>query len=456
MSATTEIKNFADDPIFQVLGNTKMEPVKEEPITKELATKYSKFMANYNGSQGIPPEFRALSEKPGGNYGSIIFKKCVFTNFLIPEDVAVLIYNRPDSGPVGHIHKAFAKDSDRLFYDDIANKFSLECGHKMPYFKEDWTVGYAHNRTLSIEHSNLRMFTSVTMRNRSIHSRIDPVFKEHSAGANKSFVKPTGEAFGIEIEMSFKMEKDDPVNLIGLGNKLKFSRWVADNYPDWICERDGSLEPSDKGNAGPCGLELVSPPLAYIDHLQHLPIILEKARSLGGKGFIKGNEYYGIHITTNVYGKPMQKCADRLIYFVNHPNLRNFWTLCARRNGPALSQYCPFQDGLVLGESLKNQYAYENHYRSIHPRNSNGNAVEWRIFRSTLATQGMCAILELVKLTQDFCFDSINDLDNPGSFLAHLKSKMSSTLREWLDNFNGLEILECLSKAKNNNTSFEA
>jgi hypothetical protein len=87
MSATTEIKNFADDPIFQVLGNTKMEPVKEEPITKELATKYSKFMANYNGSQGIPPEFRALSEKPGGNYGSIIFKKCVvyFFAFLFSK-----------------------------------------------------------------------------------------------------------------------------------------------------------------------------------------------------------------------------------------------------------------------------------------------------------------------------------------------------------------------------------
>lgn len=450
-------KNFADDPIFQVLGNMNVEAVKEEPsITKQTAIEYSKFMANFDGSQPIPSQFRGLSIKPAGNHGTVIFKKCIFTDYLIPEEVSVMVYNRPDSSPVGFIHKCFAKNGDRLFYDELAEKFSIDTMHKTPYFKEDWTVGYAHGRSISIAQSNGKMFSSVTMRNRSINSVIDPGFREHSSGANKSFAKPTGEAFGIEIEMSFKME-EDPTNLSGLANKFQFSRWVLENYPDWICERDGSLEPADKGNAGPCGLELVSPPLSYIDHLQHLPIILEKARSLGGKGFINGNEYYGIHITTNVYGKPTSKCADRLIYFVNNPKFRHFWINSARRNGPALSQYCPFQDGLVLGEALKNQYSYENHYRAMYPRGSSGNAVEWRIFRSTLATKGMCAILELVKLTQDYCFNASSDLDNPAEFLAFLKKKMSTTLQKWLDNFNGLQILETLSKVKNtDNSSFEA
>jgi hypothetical protein len=454
---------LSDDPIFSILGQKK--PVKvidpsiyTESFIKAVATKVVK------GKPLNEDELTYLSIDPSKCKNEWVeFVRDRFQGHNIPKNAAQEIYSTGidnGNGRNGLAYTLKSKINDHIknssvFFDELVGKYLYDFS-VVPYIDKNWNLKHTSSNTANHYHNNGKLHNSLIARNQSVFTENPSHFKEHSPGNNKSFVKPTGEAFGIEIEMSFKPNTGD--QYIGAANKLNFANWVHDNYPNWICERDGSLEEGNKGNAGLCGLELVSPPLTFDEAITNLPIILDKARSLGAKAFIPNNEFFGIHVTTNLYGKTATKTGDKIVYLVNNKIFREFWYACAKRNGLAINKFAPFMNDLSLGSALKSQSGGE-HYRSVNPRGS--GALEIRIFRSTVAFPGIHAILELVKITQDYCMNVTNNssLDSPREFMDYIKGNMSKNLESWLTGNGALQILEILSNlnvSNINNSTFEA
>jgi hypothetical protein len=465
----------------------KTAPKKAEtPFNKEYVADYVQRVKNHlDKDPSIPMEFtekdtkffRALSNKmipyqiaPVNGIAVFTWQDFRFVQNLngggyIPFGLEAPIYSNPLANPGYSVFpweiSNLIKDN-KIFWDDLAKKYSADMNQKIVYFDENWSIKNVHHKTGRSLYEQGHCFSSTVARNKIVYSKINPYFAEHSSGANKAFDIPKGEAFGIEIEMFFAPNnaKNTEEVMTAVGKKLQFSHWMNKNYPGWICERDGSLEDPGKGNAGLCGLELVSPPMTYLDLLNQLPEILKAARSYGAKGYIQDNEYFGIHVTSNMYYPNYGEIADRIIYLVNNEDLRPFWRASAHRNGDAVNTYCPFQDNLKLGSALKYQIQAENHYRSIYPRQGlGGKAIEWRIFRSTVATDGVCAILELVKLTQDFCAETSLKLSSDvlaDKFATFIKAKATPNFMSWAANFNGSTVLEIISKStkKNNLNKF--
>lgn len=288
----------------------------------------------------------------------------------------------------------------------------------------------------SVNNGKVQLFASRVSRGKDLWSSFNTFFKEHAAAHRKRFIVPKGECFGVEIEMLF-------ATVFG---KLRFSSFVGNSYPQWSCERDGSLE--DRGDAGDCGLELVSPPLPTEQLMKELEIITEAAIKHGGMGHQAGI-WYGMHINVNIYDRNKLDTAAKFICLINHPKLRLFWQNVSRRKGASVEEFCQFQnvkqDTCLMTES-------RDHYRAAFYRDG-ANCVEVRIFRSNLKHLTLKVSVEILKVALDFCIknDNINDLN---AFKAYITQNASSDLINYLDKIGSMKALENVC-AKTTNSKAE-
>ena len=265
-------------------------------------------------------------------------------------------------------------------------------------------------------------------------------FKEHSGssfGGVKKFTKPTGSSFGVEIELAFKGDSLD-----GIANKLIFSQWIAENYPEWITERDGSLEDwchaNDSSLQNSC-LELVSPPLTFTSLSKDIPIILAKVKELNG--FIP-SEWFGIHITSNIYGRHIKKSAVKFIKTVHASELNRFWKLISMRAGSdSLKKFAWLHRYSNISDEDLIEFCLSDHYRAVFPRNSSGGALETRIFKSTVEPHILLSILELTMLLTQF------SLSTEEHWLKYLSANSSRLLLDFID-FCGLSSMMYLDNER--------
>lgn len=289
--------------------------------------------------------------------------------------------------------------------------------------KEDFSIVTCASSHVSYLADNGEMFLSQVARRKKVYSTFKTNFYGYGR-APKDWPVPEGDTLGIEIEMLFE----------SLPKKLEFSSWVGNNFPGWVCEYDGSLE--DYGNAGDCGLELISPPLVYEDMQNQASQICRKAVELGGKGFQAGI-FYGMHVTIQVpragrSGPSRQTMASRYIAFMNLPVLRPFWQLVARRKGESFSTYSPFKDVSIETCLTSERGERDNHphRRAVFVRNP--TLLETRIFRSNLSEIQVRANIEICKIVMDYCKSSDFSMENIKHFWDYLHANMSKDLRACL------------------------
>lgn len=350
--------------------------------------------------------------------------ECILSNIFHPKEELLTLFGSwndfRSNAPIGFFHRDILTNPafTNLVYLDEVNKCYLMTSHDRP---QEIILKPEDNKFAITASSSLRnVFSSPVARKVTVYHLFNSYFRNHEGAARKNYVKPKGEAFGIEIEMKFPT----------VFSKLRFSHYVGNNFPDWITERDGSLE--DKGKAGLGGLELVSPPLSYNKLLTQLEPILKEARAQSGIGHEAG-VFYGIHLNVNIYGENTDRTARRLVCIINDPQLRIFWeTLSRRRGSAAMQEYCQFKD--VLPETcLKTESV--DHYRAAYCRlDGNGyfnNCVEVRIFRSNLKYASVKITVEIMKLTLDFCMGK-NDIKDYAAYRDYIYSNASSELKEFI------------------------
>lgn len=320
-----------------------------------------------------------------------------------------------------------------LFRDEVTNN-TLSRNYNNPI--NVWHNGKIVTSVLSANMRNIKIskYFSLPTTDTVIY------FKEHSGssfGGVKKFTRPTGSSFGIEIELAFKGD-----NLDGVANKLIFSQWVAENYPDWITERDGSLEDWCHANntslQNSC-LELVSPPLTFTSLSRDIPIILDKIKELNG--FIP-SEWFGIHITSNIYGRHIKKSAVKFIKTVHAQESARFWKLISMRGGSdSLKKFAYLHRYSSIPDEDLIDYCLSDHYRAVFPRNSSGSALETRIFKSTVEPHILLSIIELIMLLTQF------SLSTEDHWLKYLSANSSRLLLDFID-FCGLSSMMYLDNER--------
>lgn len=324
----------------------------------------------------------------------------------------------------------FYESPEQSFIDYRGNRHLFSLDQPIEVYSIDGKVRIA--ASYEINNSNeIRAVTARVARHTNFYVDFEHGFRDHSAGHNKAFEKPKGEAVGIEIEVAFKSDKS-PCWL----NKLAFSAWMLRNYPNWICERDGSLEGAH--NKTLSGLEIISPPLPIAKLKADLSIILEKCTEFGGVGYKAMTDEipYGIHITQNLYGEFSLNDGDRYTYFFNSPAMRAFFANASRRSGHKdFGKYSGFTTVKAVKNAMYSQR--ENHYRAVYPRGNEFSALETRIFRSNLNHSAVCAIIDLCIWTMNYCKDPKNNLDNPQDYVKFLKERAPKTLIKYINSWRG-------------------
>lgn len=269
--------------------------------------------------------------------------------------------------------EATAKRADSIFFDEIDGVHRSTEDRVIPikaWYRYDYITTHSKR-----DFRNIRISRNVS------HYTLDPVhFKQHSGvgmGLNtvKKFKKPRGEAFGIELEMVF----DCGDSIAGVKNKLLFSKFIAENFPEWITERDGSLEDNcqlvGRNELVDCNLELVSPPLSVRDLESCLEVIIPTALKLGACCI---GDWYGLHITANLATKNIST-PERFIRIVNEN--KKIWEEASGRKGSIhLNKYAKFFKLKDYGD-VAGVFHSGGHYFSTYPRNASGSAIEVRIFQ---------------------------------------------------------------------------
>lgn len=333
-----------------------------------------------------------------------------------------------------------------IFLDDHVNKLVIT---KFDPPKQLW-IREDDNELKNIANSVIsninegKLFSTTVKRHTVLFSMFDTYFKEHSAGSSKSFIVPNGEAFGLEIELKFD-------NVL---NKLRFSMWLNKYYPNYICERDGSLE--DAGDAGDCGLELVTPPLSYDTLMGDMKEITTTAIKMGGSGYGAG-EFYGIHANTNFYGPDRGNDMRRFICVINNVGLRNFWYSVARRSGASFEKYCPFKS-VQFNSAIESESGNGDpkaHYRATFCRPKT-YCVETRIFRSNLKFAAIKSSVDILRLTQMFCMKEKQNYMDIKCYHDFIMRHADSELIEYLDYVGALDFLQASSKINKKEDKFVA
>lgn len=274
-------------------------------------------------------------------------------------------------------------------------------------------------------------YSSQISRKASIYAASKLPLYEHTGvaiGGPKNFKKPTDEAFGIEIETVFKTgcPKDS------LRNKILFALWLKDNFPDWIVERDGSLEDGlskiNQSDFRHCCAEIVSPPMSLEDLNRSLPVIISQLKKFNAAAQRVG-DFFAIHITANIYDKPALVKMARAVY---DPELSSFWKKVSGRPqsdgfvGNTGKAYCKLLDFRATSDTDLVDIIMSDHYRAFFARSS-GSAGELRIFQTRINRRYVLDILELTALLSRFGHSSHSNWleflnDNSSQYLtAYLK-----------------------------------
>lgn len=226
------------------------------------------------------------------------------------------------------------------------------------------------------------------------------------------------EVYGHEWELKFP----------SYAQKLKFAEAVKATHKPCITEKDGSL---DGGAADGPSLELITPPWSFNDSLTNLAQLARLARKNNGLGH-KAGTGYAWHITLNLLSaKDPIKAGSRFCCLINHPRLRKFWQLIARRqssyNHENDKEYARFED-MTVEDALhipkwEHRWAKKpvDHYYATFFRKG-GKAVELRILRSTLNIDTITATMHLVRSAWLF---AQTDLDiHPRQWYNWLEDKL--------------------------------
>lgn len=350
---------------------------------------------------------------------------CPLTGEYFPKDLGASIYY--DGAP--RLVSPLTAPADSLFTDWKGRVFSSSYCSEISVLCLDGSTKVSSDYFVARE-----FFSTKVARYVNAYTDFNTGFRDHTRGDQKAFQRPQGEALGIEIECAFKT----------CHGKLLFSHWITQNYPAWICERDGSLE-------GPnhdidTGLEIVSPPLTFAKLKKDLKQILEKCRELGGVGFdaLTDKISYGIHVTQNLYGQNQLRDGNRYIYLINSKQLRKFWREASLRAGhPLFNDYCPFRDTYNEENGMNRP---GNHYQAVYPRGE--SAVETRIFRSNLNYEAVCSIVELNIITMNYCKNENNPLDNAEHYATFLRANASKGLIQYINSWDGFRHLKAVKMSK--------
>lgn len=201
------------------------------------------------------------------------------------------------------------------------------------------------------------------------------------------------EVFGHEWELKFP----------SYSQKIKFAEAVKASHKPCITEKDGSL---DEGTPDGPSLELITPPWSFNESLANLTQLSKLARKYGGLGH-KAGTGYAWHITLNLLSaKDPIKAGARFCCLINHPRLRKFWQLIARRqssyNDANGKEYAKFEN-ITIKDALdppKWEHRWNkkpvDHYYATFLRKGR-RAIELRILRSTLNIDTIIATMHLVK-----------------------------------------------------------
>ncbi len=255
-------------------------------------------------------------------------------------------------------------------------------------------------------------------------------------GNPKTFTKPSGEAFGIEIETVFANE--DPLK--SLENKINFCFWLKENFPEWIVERDGSLETGIKESSNPsltaCTAEIVSPPLETAVLLSQLERVVKALSRFGARGLTYG-DFFGTHITINIQRPEDISIIARIVRAVNKTENRHFWQQISQRPdfdgfvGKLSHAYCKFDDVDKLQDyDIYSLVCSNGHYRATFGRGS-GRAIELRIFLTRINLHYYRNLVSLMSLLSRYGHEKI---DIP--WLEFVKSEANSGLRNLMSSSN--------------------
>lgn len=334
-------------------------------------------------------------------------------------------YNPSENPKIHH----WTRKSTAVF-DPIVNLHCSNCICDTLYFiaKEG---GSAEVHKLPSYHAPLFSKFQVS-RKGFIYSDKSLPLHEHSGagtGSAKNFTKPEGESFGIEVETMFRSA--NPTQ--SLKNKILFSLWLKDNYPEWIVERDGSLEDGlNKANLSDfvhCCAEIVSPPMKLDDLNPALSRIVAKLAEFKASSQRIG-DFFAIHITSNIYNP---KCIPKLIRTVNDNRYRHFWLRASFRPqsdgfvGNYGKAYCKFDEISISASDYDIcNMAMDGHYRALYIR-SGATAAELRIFQTRINTRYILDILELTSLLSKFCHS------NEPDWLDFVVNNASDSLKRYLE-----------------------
>lgn len=339
------------------------------------------------------------------------------------------------------------KDKGNIFFDEIQNVWFLNDYEHPNIIIEridtefEGPFDIEKHKDFFIEKTTCSTYVANALKNKTlkkvnvathvvptvVYSLADINFVEYDQRKEFRQPNPNELMFGLELEILFPTYT----------NKLTFSAWLGKYWPQWVAKRDGSLE--KLGNAGNCGLELVSPPLSEEQCLSEAKIITDHAKKLGAKGHVEGNTFYGMHININVPNGPIHSwklTAKRFIYLVNNPFLRGFWQAASRRQGPVFDEYCAFQT-IRFNNCLETEGNPDDHYRSVFYRR-NTQCVEARIFRSNLHFLTISATVELMRLAIEYCRQEKYDI-KVKLWYDFLMNNASSNLIEMLTRFRAIK-----------------
>lgn len=338
---------------------------------------------------------------------------CDVLNFCTPDE-KTFVYPNYDSLLLGTPLRISGHGLKRYrHFDYDGNLYSLDCK----------TIALDESgQTITFPRGVHKVYKNLVSRHNTVYTTFKAEFHNH-AGAKRNWKPPVGQTFGIEVEMKFP----------SVISKLLFARDVFSKYNgQWICERDGSLE--DLGDAGDCGLELISPPLLYPDLQEQTAYLICLAKGYGAelpKDKIK--KFYGIHVTTGTDRD--LKIAAGMCALINHPELRNFWSNLAGRNvnevyNPNTGHYyCRFDDFKSTSPDDIYYLAAANHYRATFIR-GNYN-VEARIFQTVFDTGIIALYIESMMLARNFVEKTKKTLDIRSGWRMFVEENGSYNFRKF-------------------------
>lgn len=258
-------------------------------------------------------------------------------------------------------------------------------------------------------------------------------FVEHSGagfGEPKKYKAVKGKYIGLEIECCIDDGNAETPPIQKAFEKVLVAKDIKSHYPDFVIERDGSLERgvdevSDYLHES-C-LEIVLPPYTVEELNAKLVNLVPLLKS---HKIVASNigDFFAVHATLNIES-PDQ--AIKLLRTVYDKNLNTFWRkVSSRQNNLGFNKlsekpYCQLIDIEGLSNNDLLAVSRENHYKAAYLRAS--GAIEIRIFQTKINLKYLQNIVELCSILWDFSVSSSSD------WIDFLRSNASGCLLAYCD-----------------------